>query len=130
MCKRCGKNKMPNSCGTMFLGPVLLGYPKFAPSYKPFTIVSETHNCRDSLRARAADWPDVEAVSQVSLAPWGNAHMAKSDRIGHFFLAPRKSGPILGVSGTAGTITRNSRALTRRRAETSIWISSSRQGSR
>jgi macrolide transport system ATP-binding/permease protein len=32
----------------------------------------------DSLRARAADWPDVKAVSQVWLAPWGNVHMGSA----------------------------------------------------
>jgi predicted permease len=29
----------------------------------------------DALRARTAAWPDVQAVSQVSLGPWGNVHM-------------------------------------------------------
>jgi predicted permease len=32
----------------------------------------------DSLRERAADSLDVKAVSQVSLAPWGNAHMGSA----------------------------------------------------
>jgi predicted permease len=32
----------------------------------------------DALRAGTAAWPEVQAVSQVSLGPWGNVHMGAS----------------------------------------------------